>query len=135
MRSNFARLAMNRVAMTAMLGLTLIVVASCGTSTSTGAAIVNGKNCKHIGFLLPESATAARWEAADHPDVVKAIQKDLRAPRLTPRTRRGPQASRRRRAELTGACILIVAPVDSTAAAPSSTWPRRRTFRSSRMTA
>ena len=120
MRSNFARLAMNRVAMTAMLGLTLIVVASCGTSTSTGAAIVNGKNCKHIGFLLPESATAARWEAADHPDVVAAIQKDLPGATVDAPNAQGVAATQQTQAEaeLTkGACILIVAPVDSTAAA------------------
>ena len=119
MRSNFARLAMNRVAMTAVLGMTLIVVASCG-STSTGASIVNGKNCKHIGFLLPESATAARWEAADHPDVVAAVQKYLPGATVDAPNAQAVAATQQTQAEaeLTkGACILIVAPVDSTAAA------------------
>jgi len=119
MRSNYARLAINRVAMTAMLGLTLIVVASCGSS-STGAAIVNGKNCKHIGVLLPESATAARWEAADHPDVVAAVQKYLPGATVDAPNAQGVAATQQTQAEaeLTkGACILIVAPVDSTAAA------------------
>src|SRR6516162_1494327 len=76
LRSRFFGLAVSRLAMTAMLGVTLLVVASCGSSSGS-ASIVNGKNCKHIGFLLPESATAARWEAADHPDVVAAVQKYL----------------------------------------------------------
>jgi D-xylose transport system substrate-binding protein len=106
--------------MTAALGVTLLLVASCGTSSSTTAAIKNGKNCKHIGFLLPESATAARWEAADHPDVVAAVQKYLPGATVDAPNAQGVAATQQTQAEseLTkGACILIVAPVDSTAAA------------------
>jgi len=120
MRSNFARLATNRVTMAVLLGLTLVAVASCGTSSGGGAAIKNGKNCKHIGFLLPESATAARWEAADHPDVVAAVKKYLPGAKVDAPNAQGVAATQQTQAEaeLTrGACILIVAPVDSTAAA------------------
>jgi D-xylose transport system substrate-binding protein len=120
MRSNFARLATNRVTMAVLLGLTLVAVASCGTSSGGGAAIKNGKNCKHIGFLLPESATAARWEAADHPDVVAAVKKYLPGATVDAPNAQGVAATQQTQAEaeLTkGACILVVAPVDSTAAA------------------
>jgi D-xylose transport system substrate-binding protein len=119
MRSNLFRLAATRLAMTAALGVTLLLVA-CGTSSSPAASIVNGKNCKHIGFLLPESATAARWEAADHPDVVAAIQKYLPGATVDAPNAQGVAATQQTQAEseLTrGACILVVAPVDSSAAA------------------
>jgi D-xylose transport system substrate-binding protein len=119
MRSKLFRLAAIRLAMTAALGVTLLLVA-CGTSSTGTAAIKNGKNCKHIGFLLPESATAARWEAADHPDVVAAINQYLPGATVDAPNAQGVAATQQTQAEseLTkGACILVVAPVDSSAAA------------------
>ena len=59
------------------IGSAVLVSALAACGSTSGEAIANGKNCKHVAFLLPESATAARWEAADHPDVVAAIQADL----------------------------------------------------------
>ncbi len=110
-----------RLGLTLLLGLTLVGVAACGTTTSTGSTTpVNGKNCKHIGFLLPESATAARWEAADHPDVEAAIQKYLPGATVDAPNAQGVAATQQTQAEAElaqGACILVVAPVDSTAAA------------------
>jgi len=97
------------------------LVAACGGSSSGAATIANGKNCKHVGFLLPESATAARWEAADHPDVVAAVQKYLPGATVDAPNAQGSEPTQitQAQSELTaGACILIVAPVDSTAAAP-----------------
>jgi D-xylose transport system substrate-binding protein len=100
--------------------VTLLLV-GCGTTTSGGgAAIQNGKGCKHIGFLLPESATAARWEAADHPDVVAAVHQYLPGSTIDAPNAQGVAATQQTQAEseLTkGACILIVAPVDSSASA------------------
>jgi len=98
-----------------------LLVAACGGSGSTStAAIVNGKNCKHIAFLLPESATAARWEAADHPDVVAAVTKYLPGATVDAPNAQGVAATQQTQAESElskGACILILAPVDSSAAA------------------
>ncbi|HZC78571.1 MAG TPA: hypothetical protein VE258_12540, partial [Ktedonobacterales bacterium] len=67
-----------RAVLTAVMGSLLVagVLAGCGGSSSA-AAIVNGKGCKNVEFLLPESDTAARWEAADHPDVESAIKSNL----------------------------------------------------------
>jgi D-xylose transport system substrate-binding protein len=107
--------------LTLLLGAVVIGVAACGTSTSTGSTTpVNGKGCKHIAFLLPESATAARWEAADHPDVVNAIHKYLPGSTVDVTNAQGVQATQQTQAEAAltkGACILVVAPQDSTAAA------------------
>jgi D-xylose transport system substrate-binding protein len=107
----------------AMAGLFAVagLVAACGGSSGSTAQIVNGKNCKHVGFLLPESATAARWEAADHPDVVAAVQKYLPGAKVDAPNAQGSEDTQitQAQSELTaGACILIVAPQDSTAAAP-----------------
>jgi D-xylose transport system substrate-binding protein len=100
-----------------LVAATTTMLAACGSS---GTAVVNGKGCKHIGFLLPESATAARWEAADHPDVVAAINQDLPGATVDAPNAQGNATTQQTQAEseLTqGACILIVAPVDSSAAA------------------
>jgi D-xylose transport system substrate-binding protein len=114
MRSIHRRLRLATIPVLALLPL----IAACGSSS--GGGIVNGVGCKHIGFLLPESATAARWEAADHPDVVNAIKADLPGATVDAPNAQGVAATQQTQAEseLTqGACILIVAPVDSSAAA------------------
>ena len=92
-------------------------LAACG---STSEGIANGKNCKHVAFLLPESATAARWEAADHPLVEAAIKANISGVTVDVLNAQGNATQQQTDAEseLTkGACILVVAPKDSTAAA------------------
>jgi D-xylose transport system substrate-binding protein len=92
-------------------------LAACG---STSEGIANGKNCKHVAFLLPESATAARWEAADHPLVEAAIKANISGVTVDVLNAQGDATTQQTQAEseLTkGACILVVAPKDSTAAA------------------
>ncbi len=114
------RMTRSRLAVAGLLGVAALVSA-CGTTSGGTAQIVNGKNCKHVGFLLPESATAARWEAADKPDVVAAVQKYLPGAKVDAPNAQGSEDTQITQAqtELTaGACILIVAPVDSTASAP-----------------
>jgi D-xylose transport system substrate-binding protein len=109
-----------RAVAVAVMGAALLVGACGGTTTSGPAAVVNGKNCKKIAFLLPESATAARWEAADHPDVVAAITKYLPGATVDAPNAQGVAATQQTQAESElskGACILVLAPVDSTAAA------------------
>jgi D-xylose transport system substrate-binding protein len=113
---HFTRL---RLVTAGLLGVTMLL-AACGGS-STAAAIVNGKNCKHVAFLLPESATAQRWENNDHPDVVAAIKKYLGNDTIVDAPNaQGSATTQQTQAEsaLTqGACILVVAPQDSAAAA------------------
>src|SRR6266849_861215 len=101
-----------RAALTAVLGSLLVagILAGCGGSSSA-AAIVNGKGCKHIAFLLPESATAARWEAADHPDVVSAINSSLPGAKIDAPNAQGNATTQQTQADAAlsqGACILVV---------------------------
>ena len=111
-----------RKASTALVGAALVagILSACGSSGTTGGtgSTSGGKGCKHIAFLLPESATAARWEAADHPDVVAAIQKYLPGATVDAPNAQGSATTQQTQAEsaLTkGACMMVVAPVDSTA--------------------
>ncbi|MGZ3715798.1 MAG: ABC transporter substrate-binding protein, partial [Ktedonobacterales bacterium] len=112
-----------RKASTALVGAALVagILSACGGGTTSGTGSTSGgKGCKHVAFLLPESATAARWEAADHPDVVAAIKKDLPGATVDAPNAQGSATTQQTQAEsalTTGACILVVAPVDSTASA------------------
>ena len=111
-----------RKASTLLVGAALAaaVFSACGGTTSTTGSTSGGKNCKHVAFLLPESATAARWEAADKPDVVNAIKKYLPGATVDAPNAQGSATTQQTQAEsalTTGACILVVAPVDSTASA------------------
>src|SRR4029077_15991090 len=102
------------------IGSAVLGSALAACSSNSGEAISNGKNCKHIAFLLPESATAARWEAADHPDVVAAIQSSLPGSTVDVQNAQGNATTQQTQAETElskGACILVVAPFDSTASA------------------
>jgi len=102
------------------IGSAVLVSALAACGSTSGEAIANGKNCKHIAFLLPESATAARWEAADHPDVVKAIQTSLPGATVDVQNAQGNATTQQTQADTElskGACILVVAPFDSTASA------------------
>jgi D-xylose transport system substrate-binding protein len=108
-----------RTLVVAGIGSAILVsaLAACG---STSESIANGKNCKHIAFLLPESATAARWEAADRPDVVAAINANLPGATIDVTNAQGSADTQQTQADAAlskGACILVVAPKDSTAAA------------------
>jgi D-xylose transport system substrate-binding protein len=108
-----------KIAGSALVGATLLL-AACGSSSTASGPFSAGNGCKHIAFLLPESATAARWEAADHPDVVNAINANLSGATIDVLNAQGDAAAQQTQAntELTkGACILVVAPKDSTAAA------------------
>ena len=105
--------------MTGLVGAALLL-AACGGGSGGSGGSANGKGCKHVAFLLPESATAARWEAADHPDVVAAIQKYLPGATVDAPNANGDATLQQSQAEteLTkGACILVVAPKDSDQAA------------------
>jgi D-xylose transport system substrate-binding protein len=109
------------VALTLSIGavLTVGLLAGCGgTTAATGAN--GGKGCTHVAFLLPESATAARWEAADHPLTEAAIKQYLPGATVDVVNAQGSAATQQSQAEseLTkGACILVVAPKDSDQAA------------------
>ena len=98
--------------------LVILALASCGSTSSNAAS--GPKGCKKIGFLLPESASSARWESKDHPLVVQAIQQALPGATVDVTNANGDSATQLNQAQqdLTkGDCILVVAPHDSSAAA------------------
>jgi len=98
----------------------LPVVAGCGSGGGGSTAIVNGKGCMKVGVLLPETATSARWEADDHPDLVAALKKDLPGVHIDYNNAQGSATTQQTQAEadLTkGDCILILAPSDANQAA------------------
>jgi D-xylose transport system substrate-binding protein len=107
----------------AVMGAALLV-AACGgnsttTSTNTGPYSA-AKGCKKVGVLLPESNTSPRWESYDHQDLVNAIGSALPGAQIIYSNANGDQTAQQSNAEAAltqGACILVVAPHDSAAAA------------------
>jgi D-xylose transport system substrate-binding protein len=108
-----------------LLGVSVVVtlLAGCGGSSSSSGGgsgtFSAAKGCKHVAFLLPESATAARWEAADHPLVEAAVKAALPGVTIDTLNAQGSadQQLTQANSELTKkACIMVVAPKDSTAA-------------------
>lgn len=123
----FSPLTHGRTAAAALVGAGLLAMALAGCTSGTGSSnTASGpysaaKGCEKVGILLPESASSARWEANDHPDLAAAIKQympNAAAPDIT--NANGSDTTQLSQAEADlakGDCILIVAPHDSTAAA------------------
>jgi len=89
------------------------------SSGSTGA-IVNGRGCKKIGVLLPETATSARWENKDRPLLQQLIPQQLSGAIVDYNNAQGSADTQQIQAQAdlaNGDCILVVAAVDSIQAA------------------
>lgn len=102
--------------------LLTLVMAACGAggggSTPNGSA--NGKGCKKVGVLLPETATSARWDSKDRPLLLQDIKAALPGATIDYTNAEGNATTQQNQAEadLTkGDCILVVAASDSDAAA------------------
>ncbi len=74
----FGRTSRKITLMTCSLILVLTLVA-CGSANNTNTASgtptgpSNGKGCKRVGVLLPETATSARWDSNDKPQLEQQI--------------------------------------------------------------
>ncbi len=82
---------------------------------STGA-IVNGRGCKKIGVLLPETATSTRWENKDRPLLQQFIPQQLSGATVDYNNAQGSAHTQQTQAQedlTNGNCILVVAAVDS----------------------
>lgn len=93
-----------------------------GSGNSAGSAFNGngGKGCKKIGLLLPETATSARWEGQDRPDLQRDIPATLPGATVDYFNARGnadQQKSNADTALTNGDCILIVAASDTAKAA------------------
>jgi ABC-type xylose transport system, periplasmic component len=109
-----------------------IFVSACGSAnTGTGgtnsnstpsASSANGKGCKKIGVSLPETNTSFRWDRYDRPELVSNISSQLGIAQsdILVNNAQGSAQTQQQQAESMlsqGACILVVAPADSTSAA------------------
>lgn len=91
-----------------------------GNTGNTGGAPVNGKDCKKVSVLLPETASSERWEGKDHPLLDAALKKELPDATVNIVNAQGSAQTQQNQADqalTSGACILVVAPVDADAAA------------------
>jgi D-xylose transport system substrate-binding protein len=114
-----------------LIGLTLfsLLLAACGSAAGTGtttnsappaAASANGKNCKKVGVLLPETASSARWDSQDRPDLEAAVKQAIPGATVDYNNAQGDADTQATQADAdltNGDCILIIAPSDSQKAA------------------
>ncbi len=101
-----------------------MILAACGSANSgTGTSSINGnggKGCKKIGILLPETASSARWDGQDRPDLERDIPATITGATFDYYNAGGDADTQQTQADsaLTkGDCILIVAASDSIKAA------------------
>jgi D-xylose transport system substrate-binding protein len=109
-----------KLTLTAFIIFLSVLMVACGSantgSSTPTAAAANGKGCKKIGVLLPETATSARWDNQDRPDLEKLIPQDLSGATVDYINAQGDADAQQNEADadLTkGDCILVVAAVDS----------------------
>jgi D-xylose transport system substrate-binding protein len=113
----------------ALVGLALfsVLFAACGSANTgtTGSGggsttVTNGKGCKKVGVLLPETATSARWDTYDRPLLINDIKQQIPGATVDYNNAQGSASTQQTQAQadLTkGDCILVVAPSDSIQAA------------------
>ncbi|HKV59591.1 MAG TPA: substrate-binding domain-containing protein [Ktedonobacteraceae bacterium] len=102
-----------------------MLLAACGSANSgTGGGTTTsgngGKGCKKIGVLLPETATSARWEGQDKPDLQRDIPATLPGATVDYSNAQGSADQQQTNADAAltkGDCILVVAASDSVKAA------------------
>jgi D-xylose transport system substrate-binding protein len=105
--------------------LATMVLAACGSSNggNGGGNTFNGnggKGCKKIGVLLPETATSARWDGQDRPDLQRDIPATLSGATVDYSNAQGSADQQQTNADAAltkGDCILVVAASDSVKAA------------------
>jgi D-xylose transport system substrate-binding protein len=104
-----------------------LALAACGSSANSGGSTGGttstggngGKGCKKVGVLLPDTASSARWDGVDKPDLEAGIPKALPGATVDYTNANGNAATQQNQAEqdLTkGDCILVVAAQDGVAA-------------------
>jgi D-xylose transport system substrate-binding protein len=109
---------------TMMVGILLfsMLLAACGSANTGGGGSTpttsntNGKGCKKIGVLLPETATSARWDGKDRPLLQQLIPQQLSGATVDYNNAQGSADTQQTQAQAdltNGDCILVVAPSDS----------------------
>ncbi len=104
-----------------MLALTVAACGSANNGSSTGSTGGNnGKDCKKVGVLLPETATSARWDSEDRPLLEKYIPQLLPGATVDYNNAQGSADLQQTQAQADitkGDCILVIGPSDSIKAA------------------
>lgn len=118
---------------TAVMGIAAALLAGCGSSTTNGNASsnsgsTNSAQTQKVALLLPDTTSSARYESEDKPDFMADMKK--LAPNATVDYQNAQADSttqeKQAEAEITnGAKVLVVDPVDSTAAATIVTQAHR----------
>jgi len=101
-----------------------VLIVACGSSNGGGGNTTtggnNGKGCKKIGVLLPETATSARWDSKDKPLLTADIMAALPGATVDYHNAGGSADTQQTQADAAltnGDCILVVAASDSIKAA------------------
>lgn len=113
-----------RKRLSALLGVVLIslLLAACGNSAPTNttpAGGQNGKGCTKVGVLLPETASSARWDGNDKPELSQRI-KAVTGQDVDYYNAEGDDAKQQTQADAAltkGDCILVVAPKNASTSA------------------
>jgi D-xylose transport system substrate-binding protein len=114
-----------RTRLSALLGAILIIMllAACGNdsggTTTNPTAPKNGKDCTQIGVLLPETASSARWDGKDKPELSKRI-KEVTGKDVDYYNAEGDATKQETQADAAltkGDCILVVAPKNASTSA------------------
>jgi len=120
-------MALQRFSLVMVAAMAVGMLAACGASNGNAGSAGGGtgtfaaaKGCKHVGLLLPDSATGSRWIIQDQPQVEAAIKKYIPGVTIDSLNAQNSADTQLTQAttELTkGACILVTVAVDSTSAA------------------
>src|SRR5258707_14789849 len=108
---------------TIMFCLLLVACGSSNTGNTSNTPTTggnNGKGCKKVGVLLPETATSARWDSKDRPLLISGIKSALSGATVDYNNAEGSATEQQNQAnaDLTkGDCILVLAPVNGQTAA------------------
>jgi len=111
------------VSIVSIVVLGSMLLAACGSANGGTTNTINGnggKGCTKIGVLLPETASSARWDGSDRPDLEADIPATLPGATVDYANAQGNSATQQTQADadLTkGDCILVLAPNDAVAAA------------------
>lgn len=112
-----------KLSLTVCLLILTVFMAACGSANgnaNTTTKKAPGQGCKTIGVSLPETNTSYRWDNQDKPALINDIQAAVPGAKVLYNNAGGDAAVQQTQVETMitqGACILVVAPHDSKAAA------------------
>ena len=111
-----AAAAATTAAATTAAATTAAATTAASVSASLPAGFDAAKGCKHVGVLLPETDSSARWEQFDHPLLeagIKAAIPGVTIPYANASNNADTQQNQAEAALSKGACILVVGAKDA----------------------